>query len=237
MTSPDRHAVRSTSGAVTVVPVTAPVELARVHARLLAPSFPPAELVSTGELTAAVRAGTTEVLVLREDGEPAAVAVGERSRSAPVVLLSYLAADASRRSAGLGGRLLDAAVERWVQRSGPCVVLAEVEDPAHHRGSAAHGDPAARLRFYARRGARALELPYFQPALRPGVPRVPHLLLVVLHAAPALVEGTALQGALVHRFLTELLTAAEGSLPGDPEGRALLAAVDPAGVVPTRALG
>jgi GNAT superfamily N-acetyltransferase len=222
---------------VTVVAVTGADDLVRVHDRLLAPSFPAAELESVDDLIAAVRAGTSEVLVHQDrPGDPVAVAVADRSRAAPVVLLAYLATDPLRRSTGLGSSLLDAAMTRWLDRADPCLVLAEVEDPAEHPASAAHGDPAARLRFYARRGARALDLPYFQPRLRTGASRVPHLLLLVLHAAPSLVDGTAVLAAPLHAWLTERFRDSEGRLPADPEGQALLAAVEGGPPVPTRAL-
>jgi hypothetical protein len=160
--------------------------------------------------------------------------VGEVFADGRVVLLSYLATDATARSTGIGRRLLDAAVARWTTRHDPCLVLAEVEDPGHHP-STRYGDPAARLRFYARGGAEVLGLPYFQPRLQPGMARVPHLLLLALHTSPSLRSGPdGVDGAPIRRFLEELFVAGEGRMPEDPDGRRLLAAA--AGPVPVRSL-
>ena len=52
----------------------------------------------------------------------------------------------------------EAAVTTWRADLDPLVVLAEIEDPALHAASDAHGDPAARERFYLRRGARRLPI-------------------------------------------------------------------------------
>jgi GNAT superfamily N-acetyltransferase len=219
---------------VETTPAVDPGELRAVSERLLVPNFPPDELVDTAELAAGVAAGTTEVLVTRDGARPVAVAVGDVFAAARVVLLSYLATDAAARSGGIGRRLLDAALARWTARHDPCLVLAEVEDPAHHLRTR-FGDPDARLRFYARSGAEVLDLPYLQPRLRPSGARVPHLLLVALHVAPSLRPGPhAVDGALVRRFLEELFVAGEGRPPEDPVGRRLLEAAT--GAVPTRRL-
>ncbi|NEK85903.1 N-acetyltransferase [Blastococcus saxobsidens] len=205
--------------------LTDPAELRAVHAGLLVPAFPPEELVDADELVRSVAAGTAEVLALRDRGGHLAVAVAEFFPDAGVVLLSYLAARADARSAGHGGRLLDAAIARWTARHDPCLVLAEVEEPGHHAASPGRGDPLARLRFYARRGARRLDLPYVQPALRPGAPRVPHLLLLALHAAPELLRGAdAVDGPAVRTFLERLFAAGGEELPADPEAAALFTA-------------
>ncbi|TYP88020.1 N-acetyltransferase [Blastococcus xanthinilyticus] len=205
--------------------VTDAAELAAVHAELLVPAFPPEELVTADELVQAVDAGSCEVLLLEDAEGPLAVAVGDRFTEAGVVLLSYVATRPGARSGGHGGRLLDAALDRWRGWTGPCLVLAEVEDPGRHEASPERGDPVARLRFYARRGARRLDLPYVQPALRPGAVRVPDLLLLCLHAAPELRRGPdAVDGRAVRAFLERLFTDGEGRLPTDPQGRALLAA-------------
>jgi GNAT superfamily N-acetyltransferase len=204
--------------------VTDPGEVRAVAERLLVPNFPPDELVDTAELVAGVAAGTTDVLLTRDGAVPVAVAVGDVFADGRVVLLSYLATGAGARSGGIGRRLLDAALARWTARHDPCLVLAEVEDPAHHRHTR-YGDPEARLRFYARCGAEVLDLPYVQPRLRPGAARVPHLLLLALHTAPSLRTGPeSVDGAPVRRFLEELFTAGEGRLPGDPDGQRLLEA-------------
>jgi GNAT superfamily N-acetyltransferase len=216
-----------------MVVVTDEAELAEVHTGILAPAFPPEELDDLEAIRSGVAAGTTEVVVLRDAGRTVAVAVADVFVQGRVVLLSYLAVDPSHRSAGHGGRLLDAALDRWTAAHDPCLVLAEVEDPAHYREPTTHGDPAARVRFYARRGAAVLGLPYFQPALRRGAVRVSHLLLVVLHVAPALrVEEGRVDAATVLEFLRELFLACEGRLPDDVEGRRLLHAAEASPGVP-----
>ncbi|MGY1635794.1 hypothetical protein ACI78V_03975 [Geodermatophilus sp. SYSU D00742] len=207
-----------------ITTVTDPAELRLVHARLLAPTFSPDELLGAEELSRAVAGDSAEVLVLRRADEPTSVAVAEFFPAASVVLLSYLATAPAVRSTGQGRQLLDAALARWTARHDPCLVLAEVEDPAHHPRNR-YGDPEARLRFYARGGAEVLDLPYFQPRLRPDSARVPHLFLLVLHSAPSLRSGPgAVDGTLVRRFLEELFVGGEGRLPEDPDGRRLLAA-------------
>jgi GNAT superfamily N-acetyltransferase len=212
---------------VEVVVVTDAAELADVHDRILAPAFPPEELDDLEVIRSGVRAGKTEVVALRDEGRAVAVAVADVFVRGRVVLLSYLAVDPAHRSGGQGGRLLDAALARWTAGHDPCVILAEVEDPAHYREPTEHGDPAARVRFYARRGAAVLDVPYFQPALRPGMPRVPHLLLVVLHVAPALrVRDHLLNAVTVLAFLQELFLACERRLPDDVDGLALLHAAE-----------
>jgi hypothetical protein len=49
----------------------------------------------------------------------------------------------------------------------------EVEDPRYAQSNPALGDPQARVRFYERLGARALPVPYFQPAFGLAGQRVP----------------------------------------------------------------
>lgn len=197
--------------------LTDPADLARLHAEVLAPSFPPAELVTLDALRTAVADGETQVLALWDDG-PVAGAVGWCSPRTRVLLLVYLAIAPGRRSGGLGGRLLTAALDAWQDALAPLLVLAEVEHPAHHVASEAHGDPAARVRFYARHGGQALAVPYFQPGDGPGGRRVPALLLVALRSQGA----TSVPAAPVRAFLEEYLTASEGALADDDATRRLL---------------
>lgn len=149
---------------------------------VLRPSFPDDELVDPADFADSVAAGETELYaILDAHGEPAAVATGDAFDE--VMLLSYLAVGGTGRGGGLGGRLLDEVVRRWRRDRESALILAEVERPDRHAGSPAHGDPAARLRFYSRHGARALDLPYFQPPLRPGAHPVMGMLLLVLAAS------------------------------------------------------
>ncbi|MCV2396409.1 GNAT family N-acetyltransferase [Actinotalea sp. M2MS4P-6] len=222
---------------MTLREVRDPAEIAQVHARLLEPAFEPTELVTVESLVEGVAAGETEVLVTARDGEPQAVAVGDFSPG--VALLSYLAVAPGHRSTGLGATLLAAAVARWLARvDPPAVVLTEVEDPACHEAHALRGDPARRVRFYARGGGRLLDVPYFQPSLGAGLPRVPGMLLVALHIDPRLEhDGRLTDAAPVVAMLEGYFDWAEGvARPADADARALFAALERPGGVPIAAL-
>jgi GNAT superfamily N-acetyltransferase len=169
--------------------------LGAVYRRLLAPAFPPAELVDAAALEAALAGGHGSLLALLDpEGVPVAAAFGRWSADSRVVLLWYLAVDPGIRGHGLGGRVLQEAVGAWRGRYDPCLVLAEVEDPggpAHP----VHGDPRRRLAFYERAGARVLDLPYFQPGIGGPARRVPGMLLLLLHAAPEFAVDGGVAGA------------------------------------------
>lgn len=158
-----------------------------MHSQILEPSFPAYELMSLERLTAEVEHGDTSVRVIRgDDGELAGCAVATWYEAAHVLLLDYLALRPGARGGGLGGTLLNSSVAAWSEEYDPCIVLAEVEHPDHHDAHPEHGDPEARLRFYAREGARLLPLPYFTPGVGEGMPRVGGMMLAVLHAHPDL---------------------------------------------------
>ncbi|MET7136136.1 hypothetical protein MT994_18725 [Cellulosimicrobium sp. MI9406] len=120
----------------------------------------------------------------------------------------------------MGRRLVTTALDDW-RALDPLVVVGEVEHPAHHTGSEAHGDPVARLRFYARLGARVLALPYFQPGDGPGGERVPALLLVSFPLGPH-AAGDDVPAAPLRAFLAENLRESEGTLADDAATRRLL---------------
>jgi GNAT superfamily N-acetyltransferase len=149
---------------------------------ILQPAFPPAELCSLDDLRQMITSGHPTLVALDDDDTVIGGAVGEWEPELRVILLSWLAVRPGLRSGGVGGMLLDVALDAWPEEFDPCLILAEVEDPSAHLGSEATGDPSARLRFYQRHGARALEMPYFQASLGPGLDRVPGLFLMVLHA-------------------------------------------------------
>ncbi|WP_198545950.1 GNAT family N-acetyltransferase [Actinacidiphila yeochonensis] len=206
--------------------------LERVYDRLLAPAFPADELVSLDELRAGLAEGTSIAALAADGDRPLGVAVGEWSADSRVLLLAYLSVTAETRSQGIGGTLMSAVLGDWQRRLDPLVTLAEVEHPAAHAADPDRGDPAARVRFYARLGARALDLPYFQPALRPGAVRVPGMLLAVLAVEPALREAAAVPGAPVRAWLAEYFEETEGRMPEDAAGRALFDATDRPGGIP-----
>jgi GNAT superfamily N-acetyltransferase len=178
---------------------------------------------------------TTVSAVLDPDGRPVAAAVGDWSQASRLQLLSYLAVLPAYRGAGHGSRLLAHVLARWRTLYQPCAIVAEIEHPAAHEASEAYGDPAARLRFYSRHGAVALDLPYFQPALRPGLGRWYGMVLVSLHLDPELAGPApgSYAAAPVRRFMVEYLELAEGGVPGDAAATALLAAMDRPDGIPT----
>nr|WP_255672820.1 GNAT family N-acetyltransferase [Glycomyces amatae] len=207
--------------------------LDEVYRDLLAPFFPPHELDSREDIAAGVTAGTTEVLVAEDErGRRLGAAVGDWDEDVRVQLLSYLAVDPAHRSGGVGGRLLAAVVERWAEQYRPCAIVAEIEHPAEAAANPEWGDPKRRFDFYGRRGARVLDLPYFQPALRDGAERVWGMLLISLHLDPQLTAGPDRAAAEpIRGFLEGYFRLTEGGLPEDAAGKALLAAAaDPEGV-------
>jgi GNAT superfamily N-acetyltransferase len=207
---------------------------------ILLPAFPPDELITPGHLREGVRSGAMEASVAVDaQGRILGGLVGDWLPSYRVVLLSYLAVAAEARGTGVGTALLSRAVEEWRAKYRPCLILAEVEDPDHHAGSAAYGDPAARLRFYARQGARALDLPYFQPALSAEQSRVYGVLLLALHVDPELngaggADTVAPQP--LRAFLTGYLEGAEGGIADDAPTAALWRALEAPGGVPMRSV-
>ncbi|WP_158566888.1 GNAT family N-acetyltransferase [Actinomadura craniellae] len=188
----------------------------RFYREVLEPAFPPAELSGLEEMRAAFRLPLPGCfgMVALNDGEPIGGALGEYSASSGVLLLAYLAIRPGIRGGGLGGRLLGRALPCWREATKPVVTLAEIEDPRFHRGSEGHGDPTARVRFYERHGARVLPLPYFQPSLGAGLPRVRGMLLICLDP-----EQTAVPADALLRFLDEYVEQCEGpeAVRSDPE--------------------
>lgn len=207
-------------------------ELAGLHRDLLTPSFPAAELSPLDVLVTDVESGRSQVHVAEVDGEFVAVAVIE-TLGPEVALLAYLVARADQRGTGVGGRLYDAVLKDLRREGGPGLVVAEVEHPEVYTvADPAYGDPVARLRFYGRRGARILDVPYFQPSIGDADP-VYGLLLLALAVRSDLTDpaGTLLLEALPLRTaLVEAMGGADGS--GDGPSDALVAALDAPGGVP-----
>ncbi|HEX5740333.1 MAG TPA: hypothetical protein VFY17_02125 [Pilimelia sp.] len=204
---------------------------------VLAPSFPPAELITLDTLRDGITRGRISVFAARTAGrQDLGAAVGEWFPASRITVLRYLAARPGARGRGVGARLLAAARHAWLRRPAPAAVVAEVEHPAAHTGSTAHGDPTARLRFYARHGARALDVPYFQAALRPGEPRVYGLLLCLVAATPGLVTDAGFPADPLARLVRQALTDTEHAVGSDPATTALLAALPPQGRVAVRSL-
>lgn len=220
------------------VPGPAPVIEAFYH-QILVPSFPPDELISVDEVQAIASGDAGSVWLAQDEDEDETIlggAVAEWDESTRVLLLGYLAVRPGTRGGGTGGPLYLAALACWRERFKPCLVLAEVEDPAAHGGSEAYGDPAARLRFYLSRGSRILDLPYFQPALGPEGVRIPGLLLLVLHADPVFAGAgeDTIDAGVVREYLENYQTEYEGKVASDDQAMVLWRALDRPGGVPCR---
>jgi GNAT superfamily N-acetyltransferase len=203
-----------------------------IHRDVFRRAFTPDELISYEQLRDDLRRNRGVLTAVLDDcGSPLAAAYGEWDPESRVLLLAYLAVRREQRSGGLGGLLMDEVGGAWQDRYRPVLTLAEVEHPLPHQADPDRGDGLARLRFYHRHGAHALDLPYFQPSLRPGAERVYGMLLVVLPPFPVGRDSTVLEAAPVQAFLAGYFRDCEGSVGTDPASRRLWRAVDdPAGV-------
>lgn len=205
--------------------VTTEHDLTELYRSVLTPTFPPEELSDLDLLLADLAGGRLMVLAGRDGGEIVAGAVIDGA--GPVRMVSYLAIAPQGRGAGLGGRLLSTALATVGSEPGVRLIVAEVEDPAHHGSDPDRGDPTARLRFYARRGAQLLDLPYFQPGVRPGAARVEHMLLLALEVDPELVvpgQPPTIPPQPLLDHLTDYWLRTEGAVGDDPACRALFEA-------------
>ena len=201
---------------------------------VIVPSFPPDELQTEQELMDGLRSGRSRVLIaVAAGGAMLGGAIGDYFPRSNVMVLSYLAVLGGGRGQGTGAAVLRAAKDAWTEELSPRLIVLEVEDPRTFTGSAAFGDPAARVRFYERYGVRALPLPYLQPALGPGTARVPGLLLMVLGGTDAPSGAGSVDGQHVASFLEEYFEEFEGpARPGDAELGLLLAACARPGGLP-----
>ncbi|MGA5824143.1 hypothetical protein ACPC54_40640 [Kitasatospora sp. NPDC094028] len=230
-TSGERRAGREGEDASTVVRDVAADDplMAAAYRELLEVSFTPDELDTLEQMRESMAEGRLVVTAVTDgQGRPLAVACGEWSAHSRTLLLAYLAVREDQRSRGLGGQLLAEACRAWQVRFRPAVTLAEVAHPQAHHGSRATGHAAARLRFYARHGARALDLPYFQPSLGPGRSRVYGMLLLVLGVGSefgSLEDVRAVPAKPVRVFLTDYLLGTEGRVGTDRATLDLQAAV------------
>ncbi|MCE7480597.1 MULTISPECIES: GNAT family N-acetyltransferase [Microbacterium] len=155
--------------------------LERVYDEILEPSFPASELTPRRAFLEQVRDGDLDALVARDDDTACGVIVGERVGS--TVLIAWLAVSADQRALGIGSALLAAGSSRWIGEPGVELVLAEIEQPDLHPVHEAFGDPRRRIAFYARGGGAALVLPYYQPPITVGMPRVHGLILTLVASA------------------------------------------------------
>lgn len=102
-------------------------------------------------------------------------------------LITYMVVAPHARNQGLGERLFEEAASELRAR-GARAVLGEV-----------HGED--RVRRFTRWGAHALDVPYVQPSLAPGLPRDESLVLISVGPAAR---------ADVEAFIDELYTVCEG---------------------------
>jgi hypothetical protein len=159
-------------------------------------------------------------------------AAAEYYRASGCVLISYLYVLASGAHRHRGhARALLAKASVACQALGPVrAVLAEAEWPEGLASRGAPGDDVerarTRLRFFARIGARAVQIDYVQPALGSGKQPVSHLRLLAL---PSVRSGSADPGdeglrATLDGFLVELhaaLAPGSGDLASDGRLRRL----------------
>jgi GNAT superfamily N-acetyltransferase len=203
-----------------------------MYRELLVPAFRVEELDSEDVVVSDIASGEGLGLgFVTESGDPLSVILGYPFDEQRVLLIGYLATDRASRSAGLGGRLLDAAADRWHDSGRFDVAIAEIADPRFHLGEDGH----KRVCFYARNGGVLLQRPYFQPSLRPDVGRVYGMLLVVLWAGDTLLQSGIPAGQATE-FVRSYFTAAEGPGIDDARYRDLIASYEATPSIPLAAL-
>jgi GNAT superfamily N-acetyltransferase len=206
-------------------PISDSSDLERAYEVLLQPTFPRTELVDLAKLVADSERGLARSWAAVDPaGRVSGVAIVDVYDDADAVLLSYLAVSPACRGHGVGGRLLGAVLssgdlDRYRQ------LYLEVDDPRIFAADDAAGDPWARLRFYQRFGAKAVDIAYRQPPVRPGGPEVSGMILCRL---PERTAGAAAADHLHADDLRAFLRAIGASVEV-PEGQdtvALLALDD-----------
>jgi GNAT superfamily N-acetyltransferase len=197
--------------------------VADFYQTVLQPNFSADELETQDSVVAGMQEGRTYALLARTaEGAIVGGAVGDWFAGSQVVLFSYIAVPDEFRGSGIGGQLLAAARSTWTEDLAPLLIIGEVEDPRYHQDTG-RGNPVRRVAMYERSGIRSLPVPFFQPALRPGASRVPHLLLMVSGGTAARPGTERVDGAIVERFLKEYFELCEGPpRDDDPEYDAML---------------
>ena len=198
--------------------------LERLYREILVPSFRKDELDPLEIIAAAFSEDPRKVDIAAArdgSGEILGAMICEWDAASRVYLLSYLAARPGLRSRGVGTSLMRH-LPVWSRERHALVTLAEVDDPRCHVDEGLIGDPVARLGFYGRFGARVLDLPYFQPRLRPGGRRARGMLLLAFDVVDAgLAPGPvpALRGDVLGNFLLTYFAASEGPVETGASGR------------------
>lgn len=153
----------------------------KVHQQILVPAFPSNEMTPLSVLQQMWAGAPPRLAVhvaLDSRGQPVGCAVAQWFPQSKVLLFAYLAVRADWRGSGIGTSLIMRAIRDWAAVYHPALLVAEVEDPRVYPCTLDQ-DPLARLRLYARLGARLLELRYVQPEINPGAGQVRDLLLLV----------------------------------------------------------
>jgi GNAT superfamily N-acetyltransferase len=204
------------------------------HRAVLADSFDSDELEDVEELARGLRGdGDPKVLAsvaVGRDGSVLGGVVGEVYAPERVLLLAYLAVRRDLRGGGIGRRLMQHVKRHWYVHPDVRLAVAEVHDPRHW--SVREGDAARRrLGLFERLGARVLEVPFVQPSLGRGRPRVPGFFLLAFHVDPSIeVEQNgyrAIPSDLVGGFVRRYFESAEEiSAPYDAQLSALLARIE-----------
>ena len=206
-----------------------PALLHRFYEDVLLQSFSPEELDDVDTMERGLRGdGETKVLAtvaLGHDKAPVGGIVGDLYSDERVLLLSYLAVLPDMRGRGTGSELIRHALGSWRARHECDLVVAEVHDPRAWQDIAGE-DAESRLRFFGRAGARVLDVPFVQPALRLGADRVAGFLLLVMDAEAAKKE---ISSALVAHFVERYYQVAESATePYDPTLTELLGRINAA---------
>ena len=133
--------------------IMTPEELKKVYETDLKEAFPPAELKPLWAIEAMREKGVYDPLCLTDEaGETLGYILLWKHADGRHILIDSLCVPAGRRNGGIGGKLLQAAIDYYPQNT---VFIGESEAPT--------GDPAAdemilrRLGFYARNGAKTLQ--------------------------------------------------------------------------------
>ena len=148
-------------------------------------------------------------LVAEIDGEVVGFAAVFVPSSRDFWLLEYLAVDASRRSAGLGAILFDAAVARARDIVPVTFGLLEVDAADAIVGEG--NDIPRRLLFYARKRCRKIEgLRYLLPLLLRGTPPTMQLLV---HGRP---DQSSIVRSTLHDWLVTLYVEVDHQPDDDP---------------------
>lgn len=215
--------------------------LLRFYREVLVPHFRVDQMFAEDVFLAAQRSEALRTVLAWDDEDNLIGGItGHWYSTCQVFLLDYLAVRTEFRGGGAGGALLRYALDRWSQELSPILMVGEVEDPRQYH-DVGFGNPQLRFRFYSRLGARALQLPYFQPALTSSGSRVHGLMLMVFLARPEAYAGSetvAVAGQPLECFIRQYVTECEGQLrEDDPERELLLAACGTTDGVPLLPVG